>query len=77
MQRRARWWGVVLVAMAVLCGCKPDSGGQLPDVSGERIAAKKAPVKGFGLVAAYPDQQGDTLALALEFSRPLVGTQEF
>lgn len=77
MQRRARWWVVVLVATAVLCACKPDAGGQLPEVSGERIAAKKAPVKGFGLVAAYPDQQGDTLALALEFSRPLVGTQEF
>jgi hypothetical protein len=77
MQRRA-WWGIVgLVALAMLCGCKPDAGGQLPDVSGERIAAKQAPVKGFGLVAAYPDQHGDTLALALEFSRPLVGTQEF
>ena len=40
MQCRTRWWVVALVAMAVLCGCKPDASGQLPKVSGERIAAE-------------------------------------
>jgi uncharacterized protein YfaS (alpha-2-macroglobulin family) len=58
-------------------GCKPDADGQLPQVSGEKIAAEKAKPAGFGLVAAYPDQLGDAHAIALEFSRPLVGTQDF
>ena len=59
-------------------GCKRDADGQLPEISGEKIAAKRATVQGFGLVAAYPDQEDDDeLAIALEFSRPLVGTQEF
>jgi len=61
-----------------LSGCKRDSDGQLPPVSGEKIVAKRDVVQGFGLIAAYPDQKGDDqLAIALEFSRPLVGTQEF
>lgn len=71
----------LLVFMAVLVGlggCKRDPGGQLPAVSGEAVQAKREAVQGFGLVAAYPDQKGDEqLAIALEFSRPLVGTQSF
>ena len=72
-------WAVVLalVLSGSLVGCKRDAHGDLPAVSGEKIPAKKAEVKGFGLVAAYPDQKGDTLAIALEFSRPLVGAQDF
>jgi len=31
----------------------------------------------FTLLRAYPDQKNDGLSLALEFSRPLVGTQDF
>jgi uncharacterized protein YfaS (alpha-2-macroglobulin family) len=66
------------VLLAVGGGCKRDADGQLPQVGGEKIAAKREVVKGFGLVAAYPDQAGDDeLAIALEFSRALVGTQEF
>jgi uncharacterized protein YfaS (alpha-2-macroglobulin family) len=60
---------VAALALGFAAGCKPQPGGELPEVSGEKIAAKKAQVAGFGLVAAYPDQQGDTLALALEFSK--------
>ncbi|WP_460761865.1 alpha-2-macroglobulin family protein [Lysobacter fragariae] len=61
-----------------LGGCKRDADGQLPEVTGEKIVVKREAVKGFGLVAAYPDQdEDDELAIALEFSRPLVGTQEF
>lgn len=77
---RMLWRGVVVFALSVvmaLGGCKRDADGQLPEVGGEKIAAKREAIKGFGLVAAYPDQAGDELALALEFSRPLVGTQEF
>ena len=69
-------FALVLASLA-LAGCRRDADGQLPEVSGEKIAAKREAVKGFGLVAAYPDQKGEELAIALEFSRPLVGTQEF
>ncbi|NUS59893.1 MAG: alpha-2-macroglobulin family protein, partial [Lysobacter sp.] len=73
------WVATATVALSLVClaGCKPDAGGQLPEVSGEKIAAAKAKPAGFALVAAYPDQAGDTLAIALEFTKPLVGTQDF
>ncbi|HBS63685.1 MAG TPA: hypothetical protein DEB32_13405, partial [Stenotrophomonas sp.] len=51
--------------------------GQLPAPSGAPIAAKAETVAGFTLVRAFPDQKSDGLSLALEFSRPLVGTQDF
>ena len=41
------------------------------------LQATRAPVEGFDLVRAWPDQSEGSLALALEFSRPLVGTQDF
>ncbi len=70
--------GVGLVAvLAVLPGCGNKETGQLPEVSGEAIQAKRDEIKEFALVRAYPDQDGDALAIALEFSRPLVGTQDF
>lgn len=65
------------LALAILPGCGNRESGQLPEVSGEAIQAKRDEVKEFALVRAYPDQDGDTLAIALEFSRPLVGTQDF
>ena len=68
---------VVATAVVILPGCGNKNTGQLPDVSGEAIQAKRDEVKGFALVRAYPDQNGDELAIALEFSRPLVGTQDF
>ncbi|HEU0305456.1 MAG TPA: alpha-2-macroglobulin family protein, partial [Lysobacter sp.] len=77
---RLLWQGALLLAMSAalaLGGCKRDADGQLPEVGGEKIAAKREVVKGFALVAAYPDQDDDELAIALEFSRTLVGTQEF
>ena len=70
------WLGLALAA-AVLAGCKRNEAGQLPAASGEAIQGEKAKVEGFALVRAYPDGSGDSLALALEFSRPLVGTQDF
>lgn len=78
-----KFWGMrsaalVLAAVALFAGCKRNDSGQLPGASGEAIQAKREEVKGFALVRTYPDQQrGDGLALAVEFSRPLVGTQDF
>lgn len=68
----------VLFAALALGGCRRDSDGQLPAVSGEAVKAQRQEVQGFALVAAYPDQKGnEPLAIALDFSRPLVGTQSF
>ncbi|QNN46891.1 alpha-2-macroglobulin family protein [Thermomonas brevis] len=60
-----------------LPACKRDPGGQLPAAGGEAIKAQREAVKGFALVRAFPDQRPDGLAVAVEFSRPLVGTQDF
>lgn len=68
--------GAMLLA-ALAAGCKRDEGGQLPAPGGEAIVAERAEVEGFGLVRVWPDQEGGGLALAVEFSRPLVGTQDF
>ncbi len=68
---------VLIAATALVAGCKRDASGQLPEVSGEAIQAKREAIEGFGLVAAYPDQKREELAIALEFSQPLVGTQSF
>jgi uncharacterized protein YfaS (alpha-2-macroglobulin family) len=77
-QRAARWLSLLLLT-AVVCfpGCKRNETGQLPAPSGEAIQGEREQVKGFALVRAYPDQGRDSLAIALEFSRPLVGTQDF
>ncbi len=73
-----RWFMFAGLALMTLAGCRRDADGQLPAPSGEAIQAKAEAVKGFVLVAAYPDQKGDEqLAIALEFSKPLVGTQSF
>ena len=76
--RVMRWLAFVAIAAALLSGCKRDANGQLPAPSGEAIQAKAQAVQGFALIAAYPDQKGEEqLAIALEFSKPLVGTQTF
>ncbi|GAA5072572.1 alpha-2-macroglobulin family protein [Lysobacter panacisoli] len=76
--RLLSWLGVVALSLLLLAGCRRDADGQLPAVSGEAIKAQREAVQGFALLAAYPDQKGDeSLAIALEFNRPLVGTQSF
>ncbi|MBS0213087.1 MAG: alpha-2-macroglobulin family protein [Proteobacteria bacterium] len=80
----ARWrhgWVAVLLiaALALLAGCKQGQGNNVPVVQGGNgapIDARDVP-KGFTLLSAYPDDSGDQLAIALEFTRPLVGTQDF
>ncbi|MDH5833818.1 alpha-2-macroglobulin [Luteimonas sp. M1R5S59] len=71
--------GVALLATALLAasGCRRNESGQLPGVSGEAIRGERDAIEGFGLVRAFPDQSEDGLAIALEFSQPLVGTQAF
>lgn len=77
-----RPWRNVLLAAALsllaLAGCDRNKTGELPEVSGEAVRAEKAnAVSGFGLVNAYPDQKHGEVALALEFSQPLVESQDF
>jgi uncharacterized protein YfaS (alpha-2-macroglobulin family) len=72
----ARWIFVLLLAVG-LVACKRNPQGQVPEASGEPVKAQREQVKGFALVRAWPDQGRDSLAIALEFSRPLVGTQDF
>src|SRR3546814_3200665 len=70
----ARWTVVLLLAIG-LVACERSPQGQLPEASGAPVKAERAQVEGFALVRAYPDQSEDSLAIALEFSQPLVGTQ--
>lgn len=77
---RSRWmraFFIGLLAATALAGCKRNESGQLPEASGEPIKAQAAKVEGFALVGAYPDQHDGDLAIALEFSRPLVSSQDF
>jgi len=71
----------LLLSLALLGGCKrgadsvPAVQGGVPATQG--IDARSVP-KGFTLLSAYPDSKsGEQLAIALEFTRPLVGTQNF
>jgi hypothetical protein len=70
-------WVVLLCVAIGAVACKRNESGQLPAASGEAIKADKQAITGFALARAYPDQTSDGLSLALEFSRPLVGTQDF
>lgn len=75
--RRMLLWVVLLGVAIGAVACKRNESGQLPVASGEAIKADKQAITGFALARAYPDQTSDGLSLALEFSRPLVGTQDF
>src|SRR3546814_18180152 len=72
----ARWTVVLLLAIG-LVACERSPQGQLPEASGAPVKDERAQVEGFALVRAYPDQSEDSLAIALEFSQPLVGTENF
>ncbi|MEL1266195.1 alpha-2-macroglobulin [Pseudoxanthomonas putridarboris] len=74
---RVRAFFLVALALLALAGCKRNETGQLPEASGEPVKAQRAEVEGFALVGAYPDQHDGNLAIALEFSRPLVSSQDF
>ncbi len=75
--RLLRAFFVSAMLLLGLAACKPNESGQLPAPSGEPIKAQKDEIKGFALAGAYPDQHDGDLSIALEFSRPLVGSQDF
>lgn len=75
--RRMLGLSMLAFALALLPACKRDPGGQLPAPSGEAIQAERVEIEGFGLVRAWSDESRYGLSLVLEFSQPLVGTQEF
>ena len=80
--RLFRGLGIAAILLAIACAlpaCKRDGKhGQLPAVSGEAIKAENAAdTKGFALLSAYPDEHDGELSIALEFSQPLVGAQDF
>ncbi|WCE04013.1 alpha-2-macroglobulin [Pseudoxanthomonas sp. JBR18] len=71
-------WCLLLLALFALAGCGRNKTGQLPEVSGEAVKAQQAQVpKGFALANAYPDQHDGEVAIALEFTEPLVESQDF
>ena len=75
---RAVWLLLMVLLLAVgLPACKRSPHGQLPTAGGEAIQARHAEVKGFGVARIWPDQRSEGLSVAIEFSRPLVGTQDF
>ncbi|MET0227049.1 MAG: MG2 domain-containing protein, partial [Dokdonella sp.] len=80
---RLRHVGVVscVVLALVLSACSRQREG-VPDVQGKKPVAaepaKKAePVQGFALASVHPEQYQGQLALTLEFSQAIVGTQAF
>lgn len=74
---RASAFFLFVSALLILGGCKRNDTGQLPEVSGEPVRSVREEVKGFALVSAYPDQHDGNLAISLEFSQPLVSSQDF
>lgn len=69
----------LLLSVLLLAGCRKGSNDGVPAVQGSERAAvdARSVPKGFALLSAYPDDKGDELAIALEFTRPLVATQDF
>lgn len=63
-------------ALILIAACNRD-GGQLPEVSGKPIKAESEQIKGFELARAYADSREGRSVLALEFTQPLAGTQDF
>src|SRR5690606_32533283 len=69
---------LLLLAFALaLAACGGDPSGQRPAPSGEALQAERVEVEGFGLARAWADERDGGLSLALEFSQPLVATQDF
>ncbi len=72
----------LLVALSVhLTACNRQNTG-VPDVQGKKPVAaepakKSETPQGFALASAHPEQYQGQLALSLEFTQPVVGTQAF
>jgi len=70
---------LVLASLALLACNRPHD--KVPEVQGKAAvaaeAAKKEAPQGFALASAHPEQYQGQLAIALEFTQALVGTQAF
>ena len=77
---RLAGWIVLAALFVALAGCSR-SGDEVPAVQGKPPVAAEAatPAKatGFSLASSRAEQHDGQLALTLEFSQPLVGTQAF
>jgi uncharacterized protein YfaS (alpha-2-macroglobulin family) len=81
--KRLRFAAAALASVVfslALFGCgRPQD--KVPDVQGKKPvaaeAAKPEKAQGFALTSAHPEQYQGQLAIALEFSQPVVGTQAF
>ncbi|MBB1061837.1 alpha-2-macroglobulin family protein [Marilutibacter spongiae] len=71
------WSLAVVLGVALLAGCRRDTDGQLPETTGTPVRAEKAAIEGFALDSAYPDEVDGELGIALEFTQPLVDSQDF
>ncbi|GAB3331785.1 alpha-2-macroglobulin [Marilutibacter aestuarii] len=67
----------LLACALVVVGCDRDKDGQLPETTGTPVRAEKAAIEGFALDSAYPDEVDGELGIALEFTQPLVESQDF
>jgi len=79
-----KWAGFLLLSLAaygLLVACTRPFSGQVPKVSGEVIQTQSETVEGFGIVRAGPSDGSNRsrfgLRLEVEFSRPLISTQDF
>jgi len=78
--RGQKWVGFLvlsLLAFGLLVACTRPFSGQVPKVSGEVIQAPAETVEGFGIVRAGPGNARDSARLVVEFSQPLISTQDF
>jgi len=78
--RGQKWIGLLLlslVAYGLLVACTRPFSGQVPKVSGEVIQTQAETIDGFGIVSAGPGNRRDGARLVVEFSRPLISTQNF
>ncbi|GAA0715079.1 alpha-2-macroglobulin [Dokdonella soli] len=70
---------LIIVSLLVVACNRPHEG--VPDMQGKKPvtaeAAKTEKPQGFALGSAHPEQYQGQLAIALEFTQPLVGTQAF
>ncbi|MDC8015197.1 alpha-2-macroglobulin family protein [Tahibacter soli] len=78
--RRAGWRTVALFALTAALAACDRSSSQLPQAQGEKppvAAAAQAAPQGFALAGAVAAQYQGQLALSLEFTQPLAGSQAF
>ena len=75
--RKAVGWAAI-AALALGAASATEAGASCPKSAARRSPQKKAQVTGFAPGRPpIPTSKATTLAIALEFSRPLVGTQDF